>query len=367
MILSTSATAAAGQVLRTLATEHGQVAVAEVAVGLEGPWALAFLPDGRMLVTEKRGTMRLVSPDGGLSEPLTGVPEVHHQGQGGLLDVILGPDFASDGLIYFAYAEPTRRGARTSVARARLDVDALALRDVAMIFSQNDDPSGRHHWGARLVFAGDGTLFVTTGDRFFHRDKAQTLDNHFGKIIRIRPDGGVPDDNPFVGRSGALPEIWSYGHRNIQGAALHPDTGVLWSHEHGPQGGDEVNLGVAGANYGWPVITYGREYGSGARIGEGTARDDVVPPRLQWTPSIAPSGMAFYTGDAFPGWRGNLFVGALRGQMLVRLTLDGDAVVGEERLLTELGVRIRDVRQGPDGLVYLLDESNGRILRLQPA
>jgi aldose sugar dehydrogenase len=349
-----------------VSSEAGPVRVITIAEGLHTPWSLAFLPDGRMLVTERPGTMRIVSPSGERSTPLAGVPEVHAQGQGGLLDVVLGPDFAVDRRIYFSYAEPTGRGARTAVARAVLDPDSLTLDEVEVIFAQSDDPPGRHHWGSRLAFARDGTLFVTLGDRFMHRDLAQTLDNHYGKIVRINPDGTVPEDNPFVGQPDVKPEIFSYGHRNLQGAALHPESGVLWTHEHGPQGGDEVNVGKAGANYGWPVITYGREYVTGGRIGEGTERDDVEPPLHHWTPSIAPSGMAFYTGDDFPRWRGNLFVGALRGQLLSRLELDGERIVGEERFLTELGSRIRDVRQGPDGGLFLLDESNGRILKLEP-
>lgn len=351
----------------TVQTSAGAVAVTEVARGLDTPWSLAFLPDGTMLVTERGGQLRRVSADGTLSVPIAGVPEVHARGQGGLLDVVVGPDFERDGRIYFSYAEPTRDGARTAVASARLDLTKLRLEDVRTVFSQKDDPSGRHHWGSRLVFAPDGNLFITLGDRFSQRDQAQTLDNHFGKIVRIKPDGGVPDDNPFVGRQGALPEIWSYGHRNVQGAALNPLTGVLWTHEHGPQGGDEVNVGVAGGNYGWPVITQGREYVTGMRIGEGTARADVVEPVKVWVPSIAPSGMTFYRGEVFPAWRNSLFVGALSGQMLVRLELEGDKVVAEERLLEDPGVRVRDVRQGPDGLIYLLDERSGRILKLSPA
>lgn len=359
---------AAGAVAQdAVESSAGPVKLVELASGLSTPWSLAFLPDGSMLVTERGGQMRHVSTDGKVSAPIAGLPEVHAEGQGGLLDVVLGPDFARDGRIYFSYAEPTRRGARTSVAGAHLDLANLRLDDVRKVFSQNDDPSGRHHWGSRLVFAPDGTLFITLGDRFFHRDKAQRLDNHFGKIVRIRPDGSTPDDNPFVAKQGALADIWSYGHRNLQGAALNPATGVLWTHEHGPQGGDEVNVGVPGGNYGWPVITHGREYGSGARIGEGTARSDVIEPVKVWIPSIAPSGMLFYTGEAFPAWRGSLFVGALSGQVLSRLVLNGDKVVDEERLLGGLGVRIRDVRQGPDGLIYLLDERRGRILKLMPA
>ncbi|KAI5912945.1 PQQ-dependent sugar dehydrogenase [Thauera sp. 2A1] len=347
-------------------TETGTVVLTEVARGLENPWSLAFLPDGRMLVTERPGRMRLVSPSGALSAPLAGLPAVHASGQGGLLDVVLSPGFATDRLIYFSFAQPTAGGARTAVARALLDADALRLQDLRVIFAQKDDPPGSHHFGSRLVFGRDGTLFVTLGERFNHRDRAQDLDSHLGKVVRINPDGSVPADNPFVGRAGALPEIWSYGHRNVQGAALHPQTGALWAHEHGPQGGDELNILLAGRNYGWPQITFGREYVTGFRIGEGTERADVQPPLKQWTPSIAPSGMAFYTADVFPRWKGNLFIGALKYRMLVRLVLDGDNVTHEERLLADQGMRIRDVRQGPDGRLWLLDDSNGRILRLDP-
>lgn len=348
-------------------TETASVKVSEVARGLENPWSLAFLPDGRMLVTERPGRMRIVTADGALSAPIAGLPEVHAQGQGGLLDVALGPGFAEDGLIVFSYAEPTARGARTAVARARLDLDGLRVHAVRRIFAQNEDPSGSHHWGSRLVFAPDGSLFVTLGDRYHFRDRAQALDSHLGKVVRIAVDGSVPADNPFRGRAGALPEIWSYGHRNLQGAALDPQSGELWTHEHGPQGGDELNLTRGGRNYGWPVITSGREYVTGSKIGEGTERADVEAPRWQWTPSIAPSGMTFYTGAAFPQWRDNLFVGALKHQLVVRLVLEEGKVVHEERMLSALGRRIRDVRQGPDGRLWLLDESGGRILRLDPA
>ena len=343
------------------------VQVREVATGLDTPWSLAFLPEGRMLVSERPGRLRVIDAQGQVSAPLAGVPEVHARGQGGLLDVVLSPDFERDQLIFFAYAEPTQGGARTAVARARLDLQGLRLTELTQVFAQNEDPSGRHHWGARLVFDREGRLFIALGDRFSHRDQAQALDSHLGKVVRVQADGSVPADNPFVGRDKAAHEVWSFGHRNIQGAALHPHTGVLWTHEHGPQGGDEVNVGQPGGNYGWPVVTQGREYVTGARIGEATERADVVPAAHVWIPSIAPSGMAFYDADRFPDWRGSLFVGALRGAMLVRLTLDGDAVVAEERLLGEMGARIRDVRQGPDGLLYLLDESAGRVLRVQPA
>lgn len=359
-----AAPAAAGGLV--VASEAGPLRVTVVASGLDSPWSLAFLPDGRMLVSERPGRLRIVHPDGRVSEPVAGLPAVHAQGQGGLLDVLVGPRFAEDGLIVFSYAEPTAGGARTAVARARLDPDALRVDAVRRIFAQNEDPPGAHHWGSRLVLAADGTLFVTLGDRFHHRERAQALDSHLGKVVRIALDGSVPADNPFVGRAGARPEIWSYGHRNVQGAAVHPRSGELWIHEHGPQGGDEVNRSRAGLNYGWPEITHGREYVTGRKIGEGTARADVEPPVLQWTPSIAPSGMAFYTGDAVPQWKGNLFVGALKFQLLARLVLDGERVVHEERLLGGLGRRIRDVRQGPDGRLWLVDESEGRILRLDP-
>jgi len=342
--------------------------VTEIARGLAHPWSLAFLPDGRMLVTERPGRLRIIGRDGRASAPLAGVPAVFARGQGGLLDVVPGPGFARDGSLFLSFSEPADAGARTAVARAELvDGPTPALRGTRTIFAQRSAVSGGNHFGSRLVFARDGTLFVTLGDRFTQRDRAQALDNHFGKIVRIGADGSVPRDNPFVGRPDALPEIHSYGHRNVQGAALHPVTGQLWTHEHGPQGGDEVNLERAGANYGWPVITYGREYVTGARIGEGAARADVVAPAWQWTPSIAPSGMAFCTSDRYAGWRGSLFVGSLKFRLLSRLELDGDAVVREERLLTDLGERVRDVRQGPDGLLYLLtDEADGRLLRLEP-
>lgn len=350
---------------RVLQSETGSLRVTEVAHGLDTPWALAFLPDGRLLVTERPGRMRLVARDGSLSAPIAGVPPVHARGQGGLLDVALSPDFGSDRTIVFSFAEPTAGGARTAVARGRLDLERLRLEDVKVIFAQNEDPSGSHHWGSRLVFDRAGNLFVTLGDRFHSRDRVQALDSHIGKVVRIRPDGSVPADNPFVKREGVRPEVWSYGHRNVQGAALHPVTGELWAHEHGPQGGDELNRVLPGRNYGWPDITYGREYVIGTKIGEGTTRPDVEPPVTQWTPSIAPSGMSFYTGDVFPQWKGNLFVGALKFQLIARLVLDGDKVVHEERI--ELGHRVRDVREGPDGRLWLLDESGGRVLRIDPA
>ena len=344
-------------------TEQGTIHLATVASGLEHPWAMTWLPDGRMLVTERPGRVRIVDADGTLSPALANVPEVFAQGQGGLLDVILDPGFAENRLIYLSYAEPGEGGAGTAVARARLGEGGL--EEVTVIFRQAPKLGGGAHFGSRLVFAPDGNLFITTGERN-QRPMSQQLDRHQGKVIRIRPDGGVPPDNPFIGRSEARPEIWSYGHRNLQGAALHPETGLLWTVEHGAMGGDELNQPRPGRNYGWPVITYGRDY-TGRRIGEGTTKEGMEQPVHYWDPSIAPSGMAWYTGDRFPAWRGDLFVGSLKFGLLVRLELEGERVTHEERMLQGLDTRIRDVRQGPDGLLYLLtDESNGKILRIEP-
>ncbi len=342
------------------------VRVQTVAGGLEHPWGLAFLPDGRMLVTERPGRLRIVGGDGRVSEPLGGVPQVLARGQGGLLDVALDPRFADNRLVYLSYAEPGEGGtAGTAVARGRLGEGRL--EDVRVIYRQQPKVGGTHHFGSRLVFARDGTLFVTQGDRLAYRDRAQDLSVGFGKIVRINPDGSVPRDNPFVGRAGARPEIWSYGHRNIQGAALHPETGQLWTVEHGAAGGDELNRPEAGKNYGWPVITYGVDY-SGVTIGEGTAKPGMEQPVYYWDPVIAPSGMTFYTRDAFPEWKGSIFIGSLRPGLLVRLTLAAGRVAQEQRYLADLRERIRDVRQGPDGLLYLLTESpDGRILRVVPA
>lgn len=339
--------------------------VSEVARGLEHPWGLAFLPDGRLLVTERPGRLRIVASDGSLSRALDGVPRVAAGGQGGLLDVILDPRFADNRLIYLSFSEPGEGGtAGTAVARARLGEQAL--EDVTVIYRQQPKVRGSNHFGSRLVFARDGTLFVTQGDRFNYREQVQDLSSGIGKIMRIRPDGSVPSGNPFVGRERAWPEIWSYGHRNVQGAALHPQTGDLWTVEHGARGGDELNRVEAGKNYGWPVITYGVDY-SGVKIGEGTARAGMEQPVYYWDPVIAPSGMTFYTGDAFADWKGSILIGSLRPGQLVRLTLKEGRVVTEERYLDELGERIRNVRQGPDGRIYLLtDAARGRVLRLDP-
>ena len=334
-----------------------------IAKGLQHPWGLAFLPDGRMLVTERPGRLRIVSPQGAVGEPVQGVPAVDARGQGGLLDVAIDPKFAQTPWVYLSYAEAGDGGNGTAVARGRLQGNRLV--DVAVIFRQRPKHDGTAHFGSRLVFDRSGRLFVTMGDRFSRRDEAQSLSSHIGKVVRIEPDGGIPADNPFVGRQSALPEIWSYGHRNVQGAALHPQTGELWTHEHGPQGGDEVNVAEAGKNYGWPVITYGREYGTGFKIGEGTEKAGMEQPLVYWVPSIAPSGMAFLTSDRYPGWQGNLFVGTLRAQVLVRMELDGRRIVRQERLLSTLSERIRDVRQGPDGWLYVLtDNEDGKVLRL---
>jgi glucose/arabinose dehydrogenase len=350
----------------TPASVAAPVRVHTVARGLEHPWGLAFLPDGRMLVTERPGRLRLVGPDGRVSEPLAGVPPVVARGQGGLLDVALDPGFAETPLVYLSYAEPGDGDtAGTAVARGRLD--AGRLQDVRVIYQQQPKVAGGNHFGSRLVFARDGTLFVTQGDRFAYREKAQDLSVGLGKIVRILPDGGIPRDNPFVGRAGARPEIWSFGHRNVQAAALHPQTGQLWTVEHGARGGDELNHPEAGKNYGWPVITYGVDY-SGAKIGEGTVKPGMEQPVYYWDPVIAPSGMEFYTGDAYPGWKGSVFVGSLRPGLLVRLSLENGRVTREERYLGDLGARIRDVQQGPDGLLYLLtDARDGQLLRLEPS
>ncbi|MGE0285390.1 MAG: PQQ-dependent sugar dehydrogenase [Bradyrhizobium sp.] len=345
----------------------GQLDVQTFAGGLVHPWGLAFLPDGKLLVTERPGRMRIVSAEGQLSPPLKNLPEVWASGQGGLLDVITDRSFAQSRTIFFCYAERTSGGGRTAVARAKLNDGGGRLDEVKVIFRQEGPLSSGNHYGCRIAQAADGNLFVTLGDHYSHRDEAQNLANHLGKVIRIAGDGSAPSDNPFVGRDGAKPEIWSLGHRNEQGLAINPANGELWEIEHGPRGGDEANVIAKGRNYGWPVIGFGIDY-SGAKIHEATRKDDMEQPAKYWVPSIAPSGATFYTGKLFPKWNGSLFVGALAGRMLVRLTVDGHAVTGEERLLQNLHERIRDVRQGPDGALWLLtDNSAGRILRVTPA
>jgi glucose/arabinose dehydrogenase len=351
----------------SFASSAGQLEVQTIASGLVNPWALAFLADGRMLVTERPGRMRIVSSDGQLSPALKGVPDVWATGQGGLLDVVTDHAFKQNNTIYFCFSERTAGGGRTAVARAKLvDGDAPRLDDVKVIFRQQGPLSSGNHYGCRIAQARDGNLFVTLGEHFSHRDEAQNLGNHLGKLIRITPDGAAPNDNPFVGRDGARPETWSYGHRNEQGLAINPASGEVWEIEHGPRGGDEVNIIGKGKNYGWPVIGYGIDY-NGTKIHASTTKDGMEQPIKYWVPSIAPSGMAFYTGKLFPKWDGSLFTGALAGKMLVRLSLNGNSVTGEERLLQDLNERIRDVRQGPDGALWLLtDNAAGRILRVSP-
>src|SRR5215207_2493512 len=345
----------------------GELEVRTIARGLVNPWARAFLSDGTMLVTERPGRMRIVTSEGQVSSPLKGVPEVWASGQGGLLDVAADKSYAQNKTVYFCFAERTGGGGRTAVASAKLADGNGRLDDVKIIFRQQGPLSSGNHYGCRIAQADDGNLFVTLGDHFAARDQAQALGDHLGKVIRITTDGSAAAGNPFIGRAGAKPEIWSYGHRNGQGLAIDPASGELWEIEHGPRGGDEVNVIGKGKNYGWPVIGYGIDY-SGAKIHESTAKDGMEQPVKYWVPSIAPSGMLFYTGKLFPKWTGSLFSGALAGKMLVRLQLNGNAVTGEERLLQNLHERIRDVRQGPDGALWLLtDSSAARILRVSPA
>ena len=338
--------------------------VVTLTTGLEHPWGMAFLPDGRILITERPGRLRLFA-DGVLHpEPITGLPPIAQHGQGGLLDVALHPDFANNGLVYLAFAMRDADGVGTSVGRGRLEGHRLV--DGRKLFDLLPRSNTGRHFGSRLVFDRHGNLFVTLGDRG-DRSRAQDLGDHAGSVIRITADGLVPSDNPFVDRADVRPEIYSFGHRNLQGAILESETGELWTHEHGPQGGDEINIIHPGRNYGWPVITYGKEYGTGFDIGT-THKEGMEQPLHYWVPSIAPSGMAFYTGDRFPEWRGNLFVGSLKFRLLVRLELDGDKVVHEERLLKDRLGRIRDVRNGPDGYLYLLtDEPDGKLVRLEPS
>lgn len=353
----------------TFQSTAGDVTVETVASGLVHPWSLAFLPDRRMLVTERPGRMRIVTRDGKLSPPLAGVPRVFASGQGGLLDLALDRNFAHNRTIYFSYAEPFDGGGRTVLVRAMLDAGEVPrLSDVTVIYRQHGPASSGNHFGGRIVQADDGNLFLTNGEHFTDRDMAQTLDNDLGKIVRIAPDGSAPNDNPFVGKSGARPEIWSYGHRNPQGLAINPADGKLWEQEHGPMGGDEINIIAPGHNYGWPRISYGVNY-DGTPVGTGKSQmAGMDDPLWHWTPSIAPSGMTFYSGDLFKGWKGSLINGALKFQMIVRLELKDGKVVKEERLLQGLHERIRDVRQGPDGALYLLTDNNaGRVLRVAPA
>lgn len=351
-----------------VASEKTGFGVVELVTGLEHPWALAILPDGTMLVTERPGRLRRIGVDGVVSAPLSGLPKIFVDGQAGLLDVVLSPDFTKDRLVYVSFAEPSLRGNKTGTAVARGRLEGDALHDVEVIYRQEPKLSSGTHVGSRLVFDDTGHLFVTQGDNRVD-EAVQPLDKLQGKLVRIWPDGRIPDDNPFVKREGARPEIWSYGHRNMQGAALHPVTRKVWTSEHGPMGGDELNIPEAGRNYGWPVITHGRDYsGSPVKGAVGKAAEGMEPPHHVWEVSPALSGMLFYSGKAFPEWKGNLFVGALAKSALIRLELDGDRIVHEERLLTDRGERIRDVREGPDGAIYVLvDEENGKLLRLQRA
>jgi glucose/arabinose dehydrogenase len=337
-----------------------------IASGLDNPWGLAFLPDGRMLVTERAGRMRLVGADGKLSAALTGIPPVLAQGEGGLMDVVLDPQFASNGRLYWSYSEPAppgSAGGSTAVARGRLA--GAGIEDVTVIFRQPIKVDDGTHYGSRLLFAPDGRLFVSLGDRS-RRDDVQDPGSAHGKILRINTEGGAPADNPFAAAAGALPQVWTLGHRNVQGLALNPASGELWASEHGPQGGDELNVIERGRNYGWPVITYGCEYVTCAKIGEGTAKDGMEQPVAHWSPAIAPTGMAFLTSDRYPGWKGQLFVGMLQGRAVLRLKLDGHKVVEQERVLTGLQDRVRDVKQGPDGWLYILTgRDQGRIIRVE--
>ncbi|WP_108681388.1 PQQ-dependent sugar dehydrogenase [Methyloceanibacter sp. wino2] len=351
----------------TIDTEAGPIRVETVAEGLKHPWGMAFLPDGRMLVTERPGTLRLVDADGTLSEPLSGVPEVVAQGQGGLLDVALDPTFMTNKLIYLSYAEAGDDGVGTTVARGRLEDGGLT--DLKVIFQQTPKVKGPNHFGGRLAFAPDGTLFITLGDRFKF-EPAQDLSSHLGKVVRINPDGSVPQDNPFIGQKDAQPEIWSLGHRNVESASIDPQTGKLWTLEFGPKGGDELNRPAPGENYGWPLVSWGTHY-DGKDIPNPPTRPEFADAVRQWTPVISPSGATFYTAEPVPGWTseaiaawaGDLLVGGLSSESIVRLSIDGDKVTGEERI--PLGIRIRNVVQGPDGAVYALtDEDDGKILRL---
>jgi len=363
LVVAVTATEALAAPPRTIDTQTGPVRVETLADRLEYPWGLAFLPDGRMLVTERPGRLRIIAANGGKPyEVVQGLPKIWAQGQGGLHDVVLDPAFVDNRLVYVCYAEERDDGQSTAVARGRLAMSSLD--DVQVIFRQVPKVDGPNHFGCRLAFAPDGRLFVTLGERFKF-DPAQDLSSDLGKIVRIDPDGTIPADNPFLGRKGARPEIWSYGHRNVQGAAINPQSGLLWVSEFGPRGGDEINIPRAGGNYGWPLVSWGRHYDGGS-IPEPSTRPDLQDAIHHWTPSISPSGIAFYTGELLPGWNGNLLVAGLSSEALIRLTLDGERVTAEERLA--MNTRIRDVAQGPDGAVYLLtDDDRGAILRVSPA
>lgn len=357
---------AAGATDAVFPSSAGNLKVQTVASGLVYPWSLAFLPDGRMLVAERPGRLRIIAADGRLSPPLGNVPKVYAVSQAGLMDILLARDFAQSRTIFVCYAEAAEGGGRIAVLRARLIEDeSPRLDDVTVIFRQKGPVSRGLNIGCRMVQAQDDNLFVTLGDHFGPKELAQKLDNHIGKIVRITPDGAAPADNPFIGNRGALPEIWAYGLRNAQGLAFNPADGKLWEQEHGPMGGDEINIIEKAQNYGWPRVSYGVNY-DGTPVGSGKATmEGVTDPIWHWTPSIAPSGIAFYTGDLIPGWKGSMLNGALKFELLSRLELKGNKILKEERLLQSMRERIRDVRQGPDGAVYLLtDNASGRILRI---
>ena len=365
LLLVTTVTYSFAAERKSIQSEKHSFNVVTLVEGLQNPWCIAWLPDGRMLVTERAGRLRIVSKDFKLDpKPVEGLPKIIVGGQGGLFEVALHPDYKDNGWIYISYSGPGEGGHGTELMRAKLDGNRLT--DQQVLFRLQPKTNSEHHFGGRIVFDGKGHLYLTLGERG-DRNRAQRLDDHAGGLIRLNEDGSVPKDNPFVGRKDAKPEKLTYGNRNMQGAALHPKTGELWTHEHGPQGGDEINIMRSGRNYGWPVVTYGAEYGSGAKIGQSTPKPGIEMPLYYWVPSIAPSGLAFYEADKFPGWRGSMLVGSLKEDMLVRLELNGEKVVKEERMMKNTIGRIRDVRVGPDGYVYLLtDERRGVLVRLEP-
>jgi len=365
MVLLAAAASSCAAESKQIRSEKHAFVVNQLVDGLQNPWSIAWLPDGRMLLTERSGRLRLISKDFKLDpKPIEGLPKIVVSGQGGLFEVAVHPAYKENGWIYISYNGPGEGGHGTELMRAKLEGNRLVEQQV--LFKLQPKTSSGQHFGGRIVFDGKGHVFLTLGDRG-EQQRAQRLGDHAGSVIRLNEDGSVPKDNPFVNRKDAKPEKFSYGNRNIQGAALNSKTGELWTHEHGPQGGDEVNIIRAGRNYGWPVITYGANYGSGTRIGEGTRKEGIEHPLHHWAPSIAPSGMTFYEGDKFPHWRGNILVGALKDELVVRLELDGDKVVREERMMRNSIGRIRDVRVGPDGYVYLLtDDSRGVLARLEP-
>ncbi len=352
----------AAEEANVFSSEKHSFTIETVVDGLEHPWSVDFLPDGRMLVTEKQGRLRIVS-NGQLSEPVTGLPKVDDKGQGGLLDIALDPDYANNQTIYLSYSAKGKRGVGTEVVKGKLLGNEL--NDTQVIFKLSPKTGTAYHFGSRLLFAKDGSLFITLGDRG-NQDRAQDISDHRGSLIRINKDGSVPEDNPFVNNPKAKPEIYTYGNRNMQGIAMHPETGEVWTVEHGPQGGDELNLMKPGVNYGWPVITYGANYNSGTKIGEGTEKEGMEQPIHYWVPSIATSSLLFYTGDKFPNWKGNAFVSSLKFGQLARLEMQGNKVVKEERLINGAVGRIREVQQGLDGYIYMItDESNGKIVRIK--